>query len=219
MWGDTHAKGQQSRLGPLVEAEKTADVFRGEAACSYDTWYEQPDNKMLVGLEEEALSEMMAPLKGESLLDVGCGTGYFSSYFSRQGLKVVGLDHSKDMLAVARNKGKDLPLVLGDAHRLPFGEEAFDIAMAITALEFAEAPAIVLQELYRICRRIVVLGILHRLSWMAVRRRVQRSPSFSQATFYTVRGIEMLIRRSLGDVTISTRMPFRAFMVVSIKKQ
>jgi ubiquinone/menaquinone biosynthesis C-methylase UbiE len=214
----TSTAGQQTHVASAADTTEFIDAFRGDAAQAYDVWYEHPDNRTAVDLERKALLEMMAPAEGESLLDVGCGTGYFSFYFYRQGLKVVGLDRSKDMLAVAREKRKDLPLVLGDAHRLPFDEEAFDITTAITTLEFISNPDVVLHELYRVCKRMVVLGVLHKLSWLALKRRIRRRSPFPRATFYTAGDLEKLIRHSLGNVAISIQRPFRAFMVISITK-
>ncbi|MBE6766312.1 MAG: methyltransferase domain-containing protein [Ruminococcaceae bacterium] len=48
------------------------------------------------------------------LLDLACGTGGFSSEFSKMGLDVIGVDPSEDMLGIARNKeyGQKAPLYL-----------------------------------------------------------------------------------------------------------
>ena len=198
---------------------RTMNVFNGKAARLYDTWYERPKNKRLVALEQEALLEMMEPQNGETLLEVGCGTGVFSHYFGQKGLEVIGVDISKDMLAVARNKGNGVLLVLGDACRLPFPDNAFDITTAITTIEFTQHPGLVLQELFRICKRIVVLGVLNKLSWLGLKRKLKSTTFFSQATFYSVRGLIHLIHLNLGNVEITTKLPFRAFIVASIKKQ
>jgi ubiquinone/menaquinone biosynthesis C-methylase UbiE len=210
---------KQSHVSPTGgDTERLPDVFRGRIARSYDAWYEQPDNRPLVELEKKALLEMMMPRKGETLLDVGCGTGYFSLYFSQNDLQVVGLDCSEDMLNIARQKGNRLPLVMGDAHRLPFPDETFDISTAMTTLEFTKHPGVVLQELYRVCKRVVVLGVLERLSWLALKRKLRKEGPFPQATFYSIRELKKLIRRHLRDVEITTKRPFRAFIVATITK-
>lgn len=41
------------------------------------------------------------------LLDVACGTGGFSQEFSKQGIEVIGVDMSEEMLAIAREKSYD----------------------------------------------------------------------------------------------------------------
>ena len=204
---------------PERDMPRAIHVFSEGIARSYDAWYERPDNRPLVELEKKALLEMMRPSQGETLLDVGCGTGYFSFYFSQRNLQVVGLDRSEDMLAIARDKHNRLPLVLGDGHRLPFPDETFDISTATTTLEFTTHPGVVLQELYRVCKRIVVLGVLEKLSWLALKRKLRKGSSFSQVTFYSVRELKRMIRRHLPDVEITTKRPFRAFIVATIQKR
>jgi ubiquinone/menaquinone biosynthesis C-methylase UbiE len=152
-------------------------------------------------------------------LEVGCGTGVFSQYFRQKGLRVIGMDISEDMLAIARSKGIALQLLRGDAHCLPFPDRCFDITAAITTIEFTHDPDLVLQELFRVCKRIVVLGVLNKLSWMGLKRTLKGGTLFSQATFYNVGGLINLIRRSLGNVHITTKRPFRAFIAASITKQ
>ena len=80
-------KHNQPHLPSTRDAGQPPDVFSGKIAGSYDAWYEQSDNRSLVELEKKALLEMVAPRKGETLLDVGCGTGYFSLYFRQKNLQ------------------------------------------------------------------------------------------------------------------------------------
>lgn len=42
------------------------------------------------------------------LLDLACGTGEFSNRFAEQGIEVIGVDMSEDMLSVAREKSAEL---------------------------------------------------------------------------------------------------------------
>ena len=44
------------------------------------------------------------------LLDLACGTGNFSNEFSKNGIEVIGIDMSEDMLSVAREKSAELGL-------------------------------------------------------------------------------------------------------------
>ncbi|MDD5126649.1 MAG: ubiquinone/menaquinone biosynthesis methyltransferase [Dehalococcoidales bacterium] len=71
----------------------------------------------------------------QRILDLACGTGDLSIAISRQAkgkLEIIGLDYSEPMLEIARKKAARLvanspDFVLGDATRLPFPEENFDI--------------------------------------------------------------------------------------------
>ena len=64
--------------------------------------------------------------KGESLLELACGTGRVASRLARLGGRVVGLDHSEEMLAVARHKSAGMDNVLwvkGDMRSFELGEK------------------------------------------------------------------------------------------------
>ena len=71
---------------------------------------------------------------GDCALDVCCGTGDISLALARAGLKVVGLDFSEGMLAVARQRlgragtgAGEAQFVKGDALHLPFADESFEV--------------------------------------------------------------------------------------------
>ena len=48
--------------------------------------------------------------KNQILLDVGCGTGRASIPFAQNGVKVIGLDISEQMVVRAKNKSKKMGL-------------------------------------------------------------------------------------------------------------
>ncbi|MDP2641581.1 MAG: class I SAM-dependent methyltransferase [Candidatus Yanofskybacteria bacterium] len=59
--------------------------------------------------------------KGDSVLDVGCGPGITSKYFTGKGLRVTGIDFSEKMLEIAKQEvpsGEFLVLDLKDADML-----------------------------------------------------------------------------------------------------
>jgi trans-aconitate methyltransferase len=66
------------------------------------------------------LIELLAPQKGERILDLGCGTGHLTHRIAQSGAKVIGLDRSPAMLAEARRNYPELRLVAADATRFEF---------------------------------------------------------------------------------------------------
>lgn len=66
----------------------------------------------------------LGAIPGERVLDVAAGTGVSTRELTRSGAYVVGCDFSLGMLR--SGSGTAVPLVAGDALRLPFGDAAFD---------------------------------------------------------------------------------------------
>lgn len=66
----------------------------------------------------------LAPIPGERILDVAAGTGVSTEELARSGAFVVGCDFSLGMLRA--NRGRKVPLLAGDALRLPFRDGVFD---------------------------------------------------------------------------------------------
>jgi SAM-dependent methyltransferase len=78
---------------------------------------------------------------GDSVLDVGCGTGdqaILAKQMSGPSGTVVGVDISADMLAVARRKARashvDVSFLCADAAHLPAEAERFDVVMLVTVM-------------------------------------------------------------------------------------
>ncbi|MCZ7644508.1 MAG: class I SAM-dependent methyltransferase [Planctomycetota bacterium] len=75
---------------------------------------------------------------GAVVLDCACGTGYGSERLARRGAaRVVGLDLARDALAYARryHRPKPAAFLRGDAARLPFAPETFDLIASFETIE------------------------------------------------------------------------------------
>ncbi len=91
---------------------------------------------------------------GDTVLDVATGTGTVAiELVRRKGCRVVGLDQSLDMLAVARERvPHEVELVHGDADHLPFEDGSFDGLTFTYLLRYVDDPAATLAELARVVR-------------------------------------------------------------------
>jgi ubiquinone/menaquinone biosynthesis C-methylase UbiE len=90
---------------------------------------------------------------GETVLDVGCGTGWFAAGLQRSApdVTVIGLDLSAGMLGRARAAGAHR-LVQGDGTALPFGDHTIDIVVGRGVLHHLPDPLAALREWRRVVR-------------------------------------------------------------------
>ncbi|MFZ0219121.1 MAG: malonyl-ACP O-methyltransferase BioC [Candidatus Aquirickettsiella sp.] len=95
--------------------------------------------------------------KPQTILDLGCGTGYFSSFLKKAypTAKIIGLDKSNGMLLQAQVKEKkyrltDTHWVAGDAEHLPFNDHSFELVYSNLMLHWSNDFSKSLNEIRRI---------------------------------------------------------------------
>jgi SAM-dependent methyltransferase len=83
---------------------------------------------------EEDLRMLPSDAAGLDAIELGCGTGYVSSWLARRGARPVGIDNSEAQLDTARQFqrefGVDFPLLHGNAETVPYEDESFDFAIS-----------------------------------------------------------------------------------------
>ncbi|AKE89029.1 MULTISPECIES: methyltransferase domain-containing protein [Rhodococcus] len=108
------------------------------------------------------LLDQAAITTGTRVLDVACGTGIVARVAAdRVGPsgRVVGVDASEAMLAVARRLRPDLEWHRGDAGALPFADGSFDAALCQMALMFFPDRARALREMRRVATEMVAVCV------------------------------------------------------------
>lgn len=70
----------------------------------YDAWYQSSRGRWIGQQEFSTLVKLFSLKEGQSLLDVGSGTGYFSQRFYQLGMQVTGLDPDVAMIDFAKEK-------------------------------------------------------------------------------------------------------------------
>ncbi len=99
------------------------------------------------------------------LLDIGCGTGGLLERLAPRMEEGLGVDASRDMLALARTRLAERGLShvavrQADMYRLPIGDAAFDAVTLQMVLHYAEDPAAALAEAARVLRPGGVLVVI-----------------------------------------------------------
>jgi SAM-dependent methyltransferase len=166
-------------------------------AAEYDAWYRTPRGSWIGETEYRVLSRLLAPPPGAALIDVGCGTGYFTRRFALDGQRVTGVDRNPSLLEVAyaqRSAGECY--VEADARALPFKRGEFDYCVSVTALCFVADEFAALAEMLRVTRRRLALGLLNRRSMLYLQKGHRGgTDAYRGAHWHTVREVRELFSR------------------------
>ena len=108
----------------------------------------------------EQVADFAAGVRGNIILDAGCGTGRDAGTLRRLGLSVVGVDFSSGMLDVARRNGLR-EVVQADLRALPFGKAQFDGVWANASLHHLNSRSELRDVICEFTRVLRPRGILH----------------------------------------------------------
>ena len=91
---------------------------------------------------------------GGTVLDVGCGRGTTTAWIAAdlRPRRLIALDASAALLAVAASRAPQAETVVADFHRLPFGNDQLDAAVAAFCLYHSTHPGEVIAEIARCLR-------------------------------------------------------------------
>jgi SAM-dependent methyltransferase len=82
----------------------------------------------------ESALQVLGDVEGQDVIELGCGTAYFSAWLAHRGAKPIGLDPTPAQLATARAMqerfGLRFPLVRASAEAVPLAGERFDLALS-----------------------------------------------------------------------------------------
>jgi ubiquinone/menaquinone biosynthesis C-methylase UbiE len=184
-------------------------VFNFNDAIANEQWFNNPLNRSVADLESRLMVDMLSPMRGEALLDIGCGTGASLLPFIEKGLNVTGLDPSPYMLDITlKNLGNCAELYRGFAEDLPFDDNSFSYACLVTTLEFVDDPQKAIEEACRVAKDRIFIGVLNKYAIKGIERRVRgifTKTIFNHAKFFSVWEIKQIIRTILGQVPVSWR--------------
>ena len=149
-----------------------------------------------------AILDALALGPEDHLLDVGCGGGLLLRDALATGAAATGLDHSDEMVALARERAPGAEVIVGQAERLPFEDSAFTAVAMSVVFFFLDDPVGVLRE----CRR--VLASSGRLAVYTTGPELRGTPAApeplaSRGHFYTDSELAGLAEEAgFGDVAV-----------------
>ena len=82
----------------------------------------------------ESQLNALPDVAGKDVIELGCGTAYFSAWLARRGARPVGVDVTPAQLETARlmqrETGIEFPLLEANAEEVPLPDESFDVALS-----------------------------------------------------------------------------------------
>lgn len=134
-------------------ARKAAEYFRKNAA----EWHEIRELHVDAAKIEEAFLSVLFAEPVEELLDIGTGTGRVLELVGKDVRSAVGLDISREMLAIARTNLDKAGLTncqvrQGDMYQTPFAAGRFDAVSLHMVLHYATDPRMCLREAARVLK-------------------------------------------------------------------
>ena len=112
-------------------------------------------NEKAVKVDSQRLMLLKKYLQGKKVLDIGCGSGIYTDYLSKEGYAATGMDFVKEFISLAK-KHKLGNFTLGSADKLPFKDKEFDCSFLFDILEHGDDKKI-LKEAKRVTKKRILV--------------------------------------------------------------
>jgi len=168
----------------LKGMEPKVDLEWGDEGVVPEKVY--PDTHFLFARMGEITLEMVAPQKGERVLDIGCGRAVDALELAKQSGRVIGLDPSAKMIAEAKSHigNGNVDLVRGIGEALPFKRRSLDKIMCKGALDHFADPMRTMEEISQVLKptgeMVIAIANFESLScrlgraWYPIAKRLNR---------------------------------------------
>ena len=137
-------------------AEWTETNAQFTDAQAEGAWASQDLTWGVFGVREDAIGSPLGDVDGLDVVELGCGTAYFSAQLAQRGARPVGVDPTPAQLATARRMmertGITFPLVEAPGERVPLPDASFDLAVSEFGASLWADPALWVPEAARLLR-------------------------------------------------------------------
>ncbi|OLC94732.1 MAG: hypothetical protein AUG16_02385 [Thaumarchaeota archaeon 13_1_20CM_2_39_20] len=131
------------------------------------------------------------PLKGKSVLDIGCGSGRVSFLFAKECMKVVGIDYARNMIELAKKSQQKLNLVynvefIHSDFMNDFPEDKrYDISIALGVFHYIKDPIPYLRKIKKITTTKIIADYPAKFAFQTPLRKIWLSKRNCPVFFYT----------------------------------
>ncbi len=138
------ADGKRSQVDEPPDAPSALEILRRFRNEKTDP------EPFYVGLADRTIFGFPHDLAGATILDLGCGPGWYTVALKRAGANVIGLDLGQADVAAAHRRG--VTALVGDGMQLPFADGTFDGVFCSNLLEHVPDPERVTDEIARLLK-------------------------------------------------------------------
>jgi SAM-dependent methyltransferase len=138
-----------------VQARIAKEVQHGRFLADHGAggiWnWESPAGRLRLARRVKMISSHLKP--GMTVLELGCGAGYFTQELARSGADIVAIDVSPELLEIARTKcsSQNVQYQIQNAYALSYSEAVFDSVVGSSVLHHLEIEE-ALRDIYRVLK-------------------------------------------------------------------
>lgn len=170
------------------------------------------------------VAQRLKNIEYQSLLDIGCGTGYLIDLLQKQkNALYCGLDLSPEMLKMARKKlPESVYLTEGSSDKLPYEDNSFDIVTCIQSFHHYPNPEKAMAEAYRVLKKggLYILsdtGYGGILRWF-YNQFVLKVANTGDYAVYSMKDIENLMTKSGFVIKNAQKIDRFVYTIVAVKR-